>query len=323
MENAPFHADVADAPAGARAFWIRADDGVRLRLVLWAKGDRGTVLVFPGRTEYVEKYGPVARDFQARGYAVAAIDWRGQGLSDRLIGDPMAGHVGDFADYQHDVTALVRVIRALELAEPLFVFGHSMGACIALRSLHDGLSPAAVAFSAPMWGVMMHSALRPAAWALSAAARGTGQGLRYAPGTTARPYIESAAFEGNMLTRDRAGWDWQRAQLATHPELALGGPTLHWLHAALIETRRLVAMPAPDVPAYVAIGGSERIVDPAPVARLMASWPGGRFDRVEGAEHELLMESADVRQRMLDGAARVFAESALRGAGLRSEARSS
>lgn len=321
METAPFHADVADAPPGCRALWARADDGVRLRLAVWASGGRGTVLIFPGRTEYIEKYGPVAGFFQAQGFAVLVLDWRGQGLSDRLTGDPMAGHVGDFGDYQRDVVAMMAAARALELPEPYFMFGHSMGACIGLRALHGGLPALAAGFTAPMWGVMMRAALRPAAWALSAAARGTGQGLRYAPGTSARPYVASVPFAGNMLTRDRAGWDWQRVQLAAHPELALGGPTLHWLHVALIETRRLMALPPPDLPAYVAIGLQERIVDPVPVARLMAHWPGGQLDAIAGAEHELLLEASRVRQRVLDGALQVFAAAAARP--LRSEARSS
>ena len=86
---------------------MTARDGVRLRVGLWPKRDaRGTVLIFPGRTEYVEKYGRAASEFAARGYAVATIDWRGQGLSERLIDDPLTGHVFDFADYQIDVAAL-------------------------------------------------------------------------------------------------------------------------------------------------------------------------------------------------------------------------
>jgi len=44
---------------------------------------KGTVLLFPGRTEYIEKYGPAAADFLARGFATVVIDWRGQGLADR------------------------------------------------------------------------------------------------------------------------------------------------------------------------------------------------------------------------------------------------
>ena len=48
-------------------------------------GRKGTVCVFPGRAEFIEKYFEVVRDLRARGFAVATIDWRGQGLSDRAL----------------------------------------------------------------------------------------------------------------------------------------------------------------------------------------------------------------------------------------------
>ena len=77
--------------AGA-AFWLTAADGVRLRVGLWSHpGAQGTVLLLPGRTEYVEKYGRAAADLRSRGYATLAIDWRGQGLADRALDDPMSG----------------------------------------------------------------------------------------------------------------------------------------------------------------------------------------------------------------------------------------
>ena len=108
MHAAPLFDDVAQGPEGGTAWWISASDGVRLRVGLWnrdAKG--GTVLLFPGRTEYIEKYGRAAAHFADCGYATLVLDWRGQGLSDRLTTDAMAGHVHEFADYQRDVAAMV------------------------------------------------------------------------------------------------------------------------------------------------------------------------------------------------------------------------
>jgi lysophospholipase len=60
--HAVFHADLAEGPETGRAWQATAADGTRLRIATWAAGDRGTVLVFPGRNEHVEKYGRVARD---------------------------------------------------------------------------------------------------------------------------------------------------------------------------------------------------------------------------------------------------------------------
>ena len=53
---APFHAELADAPPGATVVWAQAGTA-RIRLAWWKAGDRGTVLLLPGRTECIEKYG--------------------------------------------------------------------------------------------------------------------------------------------------------------------------------------------------------------------------------------------------------------------------
>ena len=142
-DAAPFHAEVADAPGEARSSWVAAPDGVRLRVTLLARGASGTVLLFPGRTEYAEKYGPVARHLGAAGLSVLTIDWRGQGLSARLLANAEIGHVVAFADYQGDVAALVGAADALGLPGPRHLLAHSMGGAIGLRALMDGL-PAAL-----------------------------------------------------------------------------------------------------------------------------------------------------------------------------------
>ena len=168
MENAPLHNELAQGPDGGEAFWLTADDGVRLRMAWWpCEAARGTVLIFPGRTEYAEKYGRTARDMHDRGFAAISVDWRGQGLADRFLPDVRTGHVGTFTDYQRDVAAVVAALEALDAPRPWYLLAHSMGGCIGLRSVMDGLPVAACAFSGPMWGIKISAALRPAAWALS------------------------------------------------------------------------------------------------------------------------------------------------------------
>ncbi len=84
------------APEGAEVAWIKTAGGQNVRACYAPspKADaRGTVLLCPGRTEFIEKYFEVARDLQARGFGVLIIDWPGQGLSDRLLDDPFKGHI--------------------------------------------------------------------------------------------------------------------------------------------------------------------------------------------------------------------------------------
>lgn len=305
--SAPFLADLAEGPEGGYARWATTRDGVRVRVALWPmRGARGTILLFPGRTEYVEKYGRAAGEFARRGYALATIDWRGQGLSERLIDDPMTGHVFDFKDYQTDVEALISAVHDAGMPPEIYLVAHSMGGCIGLRALHNGLGVRAAAFSAPMWGIRMSTAMRPVAWAVSWAWPKLGYGENYTPGTSAVSYSATAPFEGNELTTDPDMYAYMQAQTAALPGLALGGPSLHWLYQALSETRHLRGMPPPALPAIAHIGTAEKIVEVSAVEEVMSKWKAGSLTRIVGAEHEIMMEVRPVRDAFFDSATALF-----------------
>lgn len=306
MEQAPLHTALADGPPGGACYWVETTDGVRLRVGGWPGGENGTVLVFPGRTEAIEKYGRIAGMLAPRGYGLLTIDWRGQGLSERLHDDPLMGHVRRFTDYQHDVAALTEVADRLDIGPRPPVIAHSMGGCIALRALIRGFEARAVAFSAPMWGLALTPASSSAAWSLSALARATRAGLRYPPGNGPETRLANLGFTDNMLTRDPDMFDHIKRMVVALPELGLAGPSLHWLHEALIEMRRLRRHPAPRLPAHAAVGSGERIVCPDVIRSRMGHWPGATMDTIEGAEHELMMETPQTRGRFLDAAVALF-----------------
>lgn len=306
MTAAPYFREVAAATDDVEVRWLTAADGVRVRAAAWTGGSRGTVLLFSGRTEYVEKYSRTAVDLVERGLSVASVDWRGQGLSDRALPDTFTGHVADFADYQHDAAALHAFAEELGLPRPFYLLGHSMGGCIALRALHRGLDVDAVAFSAPMWGIEMSPMTRPIAWSVSWLGRALGRGDRYTPGTSAAPYVTETAFEDNLLTTHRETFDWMQAQTRAHPELSLGGPSLSWLIAALREMRTLRGLVAPPCPALAAYGSDEAIVDPGAIRAIVRRWPGARLEVIEGARHEIIMERPALRDRFLDSMVQHF-----------------
>jgi lysophospholipase len=307
MTAPPLLSDLAEGPPDGSAAWVAAADSVRLRIAVWGRDSaRGTVLVFPGRTEAIEKYGRAAADLCARGFASAVIDWRGQGLSDRLHPNAALGHVGRFSDYQKDVAALLAHVRALGLPRPFYLLAHSMGGAIALRALLGGLDVRAVAFSSPMWGIRIAPHMRPVAWTLSTASRPLGLGHVMAPGQPPVSYILNATFAENSLTTDAGMWDYMRRQIRAEPRLGLGGPSLAWLNEALRENRRTRAAPAPPVPALAFAAGDETIVVPGAIRARMARWPGGRLVNLPGARHEVLMETPERRQMIFDAIAAHF-----------------
>ncbi len=310
MEAAPFFDDIAEGPRGGGAYWVKTRDHVRIRVGLWP-GDgnaaqKGTVLLFPGRTEYVEKYGPAAGDLAARGYATLTVDWRGQGLADRATGDRNLGHVDHFDEFQDDIAAMLDAAEALDLPRPYFLLGHSMGGCIGLRALHRGLPVRAAVFSAPMWGILLGPGVRPFAFGLSWFSHHSKMGRNYAPGTVAETYVKSAPFDDNILTTDPDMYAFMQRQAAARPDLVLGGPSLSWLFSALTETRELMRLPPPPTPALTFLGSRERIVDTRPIHALMPQWVNGRLELVDDAEHEVLMEGPAVRARFFDQADALF-----------------
>lgn len=296
MEPAPFLHDIAEGPDGARAVWLRTADGTRIRLGVWPAGSKGTILMFPGRTEYIEKYGRFAADLAKRGYGLIAMDWRGQGLADRPAHRRDMGHVVSFDEYREDVAAMRAVLAEFDLPEPWFLLGHSMGGAIGLRALYDGLPVAGAIFSAPMWGIRMSGVLKSVSGVVLGLSKPLGLDKRFAPTTgPAEPMV----FQDNPLTNDREMFDYMSGQVEKHPELALGGPSIRWVDAALEETEALMAMDPPDLPMLAILGTEESIVEPSAIHDRCASWPGSRLHIVDGGRHEVLMEAPERREPIL------------------------
>src|SRR5256885_16359906 len=70
------------APSGATTGMFKSPRGVQLRFARWEPTRpprRGTVCVFQGRGEFIEKYFEVVADLRRRGLAVATMDLRGEG----------------------------------------------------------------------------------------------------------------------------------------------------------------------------------------------------------------------------------------------------
>ncbi|GAB5448326.1 alpha/beta fold hydrolase [Gymnodinialimonas sp.] len=302
-EPAPFFAEVAEGPSNVAATWVRAQDGTRLRMAVWPNGAKGTVLMFPGRTEYVEKYGRVASDFAAHGYGMVAFDWRGQGLADRPAHRRDMGHVLSFDEYRQDVAAFLAAMEPMNLPKPWFLIGHSMGGCIGLRALYDGLPVVAAAFTGPMWGLQMAPLLKTFSPLMMTLAGPLGFGKTFAP--TTGPWAP-LTFENNTLTTDRDQFDYMSRQTGEHPELALGGPSVTWVKAALAETSELMDMAPLDLPTLSVVGTGERVVDIDAIKTRMASWPRGSYLSIEGGEHEVLMESEDRRAPTLQAILTLF-----------------
>ncbi len=283
-------------PDGAEAVWYQGRGGRRIRMLFApepkANGikTRGTVLVCPGRTEFIEKYFETARDLQARGFAVVIFDWPGQGLSQRMHRDPLAGHVRTYGAY---VDALVRGLDKLgrRAPKPHVILAHSMGGTVALEAMRTRrISVAAAAFSAPMWGLRIPFYLR---W-FARLARWAGAG-----GMAARKAGPEEVFDGNLLTHDEARWQVYRDLVAAEPKLRLGEPTIGWVVASLNVMGAFFWTGAldhlHDIPMLVAVAEDEEVVNGPASRRLAKRLKAAKTITIKNARHEILMETDDRR----------------------------
>jgi lysophospholipase len=281
-------------PEDAMAGTLKTPDGVTLRFARFAPpaGRRGTVCLFPGRSEWIEKYFETVRDLRNRGFAVAVLDWRGQGLSDRALKDRHKGYVGGFAEFDTDLETFMREVVLPDCPPPIFALAHSMGATIALRAVARGQRWFdRVVLSAPMLGIAMVQSMGIVGTVLRGM-RLAGLGGMYVPGRYPG-VLDLRPFAGNPLTSDPVRFARNAAILEAEPALALGGPTVAWADAAF---RAMHAMSEPSYPArirqpiLIVAAGRDTIASNSVIEDFATSLRAGSHLVVVGSQHELLME---------------------------------
>jgi lysophospholipase len=288
-------------PEGATVGTVKTSDGVVLRYARFEPppGRKGTLCVFPGRAEFIEKYFEVVRDARARGFAVAILDWRGQGLSERALPNARKGHVYDFSEYDRDLEAFVKEIVLPDCPPPLFALGHSMGAAVLIRSAQHGRRWFdRIVLSGPMIN-LWRAAGTPFARTTARMLRLMGLGRSYIPGGGGTA-INTLPFAGNNLTSDPVRYARTVAILEAEPALGIGSPTIAWVDAAF---RVMNEFADPSYasrlrqPLLLVAAGQDRIVSTPAIGQFAMRLRAGSHLVIAGARHELLMEQDRYREQ--------------------------
>ena len=273
---------------------LKTRDGVNVRFARWhpPAGRKGTVCVFQGRAEFIEKYFETVRELRSRGFAVAMLDWRGQGLSDRALDDPKKGHVGDLSEYELDLEVFMNEVVLPDCPPPLFAIAHSMGGSVMIRVAHQGARWFdRVVLSAPMIDL---TGIRRTGMAKAAARlmRLAGLGHSYVPGGS-EAVMACGPYVGNPTTSDPVRYARTKAVLEAEPALGIGWPTVAWLHAAY---RAIDEFGGSNYaakirqPLMLIAAGRDEIVSTAAIEDFASRLRAGSHLIVAGARHELMME---------------------------------
>lgn len=292
-------------PTGAQAGHIKTPDGARLRFARWSASrqpERGTVCIFPGRTEFIEKYFETVGDLRRRGFAVTVLDWRGQGGSTRSLANTRKGHVEDFVKYDQDVGQFAREVVLPNCPPPYIALAHSMGANILIRqTLDPDTWIRSLVVTAPMLAIhpelLGYSPTVVSTFA-DASAR-LGFASAYAPGHS-ETSAQVAVFENNPLTTDRERFERNVLVAMTAPQLTIGGPTIGWLAAAMASMRRLANPEFAKrirIPMLIFSAGEDRIVDRVASETFADRLKSGVLVSLPTSRHEIIQEQDDIRSR--------------------------
>lgn len=316
-------------PEGGVVNTIRTPDGIELRYAHWGSVGgrrRGTVTLLQGRSEFIEKYFEVIQDLRERGFAVIAFDWRGQGASQRLLRNPLRGHIRSFSQYHRDLETILKKVSLTEYPGPHFALAHSAGAAVLLSSssrlrtmldravlvapliglpdfaIHnpDGVWPRLRRFfrfgrppSPPLatYSPGFRNLRERLAFTVARICWWIGLGWIYIPGGDYDPHIP---FEGNLQSSDRTRFERSGKVLDKAPELALGSPTMGWLRAAancMMSFRKRDAGQKVVLPSLIIAAGADRIVCTRAIEEFAARTRSTGYIEIPGAEHELMMEA--------------------------------
>lgn len=296
--------DFAPAPIGLSipqgdVARLVAADGFALRAAFFrpAGAVRGTVFLLQGRAEFIEKYADLITDLIHRGFAVATLDWRGQGGSDRMMKNPRKGHVEDFTDYELDLASLIAEAKQRAMPEPFGLLAHSTGAAVALHHLARGPSVFRRAILCSPLVEIGGLRWKAGARALSRLLSLLGLAGFFIPMGKPEP-TNSRPFAGNPLTSDQTRYATPAAWYAAAPDLAIGDPTIGWVEAAF---ESLSSFTDPEfgqknrTPVLMILGGADPVTEPRAAADLAVRMRGASAITLPEARHEILFERDDIR----------------------------
>jgi lysophospholipase len=278
--------------AQLRAARFDADPGV---------ARKGVCVLLNGQTEFIEKYFEVIDELRGRGFAVATMDWRGQGGSARLLADDhRKSFIGDFSEYDQDLDTLLNWIVTPMLApgEKPVALAHSMGAHNLLRALaHNPARFAWCVLNAPMIAISLRGQRQFLVAAVTAFEIWRGNRGGWVWGMEARD-PHNVSFSTQLVTSDPQRFERTQMLLRENPDLRLAGATWGWLAAAIRSMKWLRGQAETITTPLLVVGAGKDRICLTPEARAFAARaPNAQYVEVADAGHEILMEKNAIRAK--------------------------
>ena len=285
-----------------RAYYFPLENNEKLRVAFWnLDSSKGTIILQSGRTEFIEKYYEVVSEFIERGFAVAMMDWRGQGLSSRKASNKRIGHIDKFETYDQDLIKVVNECFKSNCPEPFVGFGHSMGGCLMTSyfiSSESILSKCILC--APMVSVRANAVSRRIVSLLGIFENfGLGAFPMQKPAWDDDSGWQEESFLENALTTDEERFRRTFEFLSQFPDLGIKGITVGWLKHALKRTNDFKSMDwssAIKRPLLLLDATNDKLVNSSLNKELLGQSDLTTIVSLE-SQHEIMMEKDEIRKK--------------------------
>ena len=261
---------------------------------------RGGVVFVHGYSESMLKHAEIIYDLSQAGYKVFALDLRGMGESQRLLGNPQIGHVERFSDYVDDLEYFVRHLVQPQHQAPLYLTAHSLGGMVSVAMLARGNTKIkAAALSAPMFGIKTRG-FPP--WLVRAVVQFNiwrGAGSSYLPGSgDYDPHKDDV--RGNVVTHSLVRASRTLALYKSMPKLVVAGQSNEWIAESFQAADSSSELASKvHVPIKIYQAAEDAIVSPEAQQTFCSKAPRCVLAVVNQARHEVLQEVDAVRSPVL------------------------
>ncbi len=281
------------APDGINPILIPMEDKKRIRLIYWKnnnlKNVKGTIILQQGHNEFIEKYYETISEFLDRDFNVIAFDWRGQGLSDRMIKNKNKQYIEDFKIHEEDLIYIYENFIKKNFEKPFIGIGHSMGGCILLSTLRSFSNIFdKVILSAPMLGFKNEKLLLP----FIEIASFLFNKENYLIGSKPNMGIETP-FEENDLTCDESRYLRTQKLVRLKPEIRLWGVTNAWSKAVKLIFMYIREKDwAENIETEILFINSKNdtVVSPKHVTEFSKRFKNAQIVNFDNCKHEIFME---------------------------------
>lgn len=263
---------------------------------------QGVLVLCHGFCESAAKYRELIYYFLQHGYHVLCYDARGHGRSFREVCENSKVHIDYFDRYIEDLELLMQTLILPEFSTlPLYLFGHSMGGCVAVRYLetYPGHFRRCI-LSSPMLELRAAGLPQTLAGFIAGFCRLIGKGRAYVPG--------HGDFDAGEDFADSAASSEARFQLyqtlrKSTAAFQSNGADYDWLLAALRggrQARKTENVRRITIPILLFEADYDSYVEVNRYSRFCRLLPDVEYHKIPGTRHEIYNSPDSVIQRYYD-----------------------